>query len=147
MKARVGRKGFENFSDPVPTRYPMTDLDWIDLVVKRTGLGRADVIRRANRVLAAAVKSNPQWNWIAETADPLPELEPKEKEELEQWRAMQREDRKLPPYFHGTPITLPGMAKPTVLTSAHGGRESPNFDKINAQAKAAAAGRRRKRGM
>lgn len=47
---------------------------WIDVLCKRTGLKRAEAIRRSVRYLASEASKNPNWNWVAATADQMPPL-------------------------------------------------------------------------
>lgn len=115
-------------SDPIPTKFFNNDLAWLDLTVARSGLGRADVIRRSVRLLAAAVKANPNWNWVKETSQQLPALTEEEKAEIEP----------------GTKISLPGMAQP-MEGMPRGAGNPPAFDKANARAKAEADAARRRR--
>ena len=60
-------------TDPISTKYEELDLAWVDVLAARTGLkNRSEIIRRAVRVLALAAKRRPDWNWIEETANPIP---------------------------------------------------------------------------
>lgn len=70
-------------TNPIPTKLDDTDGDWLDLLCRRTGLKKSVVIRRAVRALAQAANRDPKWNWVGETAEPLPELPPELKKELE----------------------------------------------------------------
>jgi hypothetical protein len=82
MRTRIGRAGTEIWTASVPTKYPANDLDWVDLLKTRTGLSRAEIIRRSVRYLAAQAAKNPKWNWIEETAKPLDPLPPELKAEI-----------------------------------------------------------------
>jgi hypothetical protein len=87
MQKKTGRRGGELMSDAVPVKYPHTDLDWIDLAAARSGISRAEILRRSVRVFIMAVKYNPEWNWVRETAEELPPLSAEEYAEIEQVRA------------------------------------------------------------
>jgi hypothetical protein len=82
MQKRMGWKGAPVMSDPIPQKFHANDLDWLDLTAKRSGLNRAEVIRRSVRLLVASAKSNPDWNWVRETSQELPPLGPMERAEL-----------------------------------------------------------------
>lgn len=125
MRTKRGARGKAILSDPVPTKFFENDLQWADLVCKRSGLGRAEVIRRSVRLLAAAVKANPTWNWVKETAEELPPLSPAELAEL-----------------NGTKsegVMLPGLDK-----KVHAPTASSTFDAANAKAKAESEAARRR---
>lgn len=76
-KKQGGGDDRPKWSDPIPTKLEPTDFDWLELLCKRSGLKRSNIIRRALRILAAEAKKRPEWNWVQETAEPLPPL-PKE---------------------------------------------------------------------
>ncbi len=61
-------------TDPIPTKLDESDAAWLDLLCKRTGLKRSEVIRRAVRTLARVANGDPKWNWVEETAAPMPPL-------------------------------------------------------------------------
>lgn len=122
---KTGQRGNEVLTDPIPTKFFSNDLDWVDLICMRSGLGRAEVIRRSVRVLAAAVKGNPGWNWVAETSKPLPALTEAERAEMN-------------PQPAG--IKLPGLDATVKIPNAG----TVEFDRANAKAKAAAEAARRK---
>lgn len=121
MRTKRGQRGTIILSDPVPTKFFKNDLDWLDLVVRRSGLGRAEVIRRSVRLLAAAVKANPTWNWVKETADELPPLSTEERAEIG--------DKAKPEGF-----TLPGLAGRVHVPAVN----KASFEDTNAVAKAKA---------
>lgn len=126
MRTKRGARGKIILSDAIPTKHFKNDLDWLDLLCRRTGLGRAEGTRRAVRILAAAVKANPDWNWVKETADELPPLSPAELAELN------REEG-------STGIVLPGLTKRVQV-----GAGGEGFDDANAKAKAAAEAARKR---
>jgi len=59
-------------TDPIPTKFEEQDKDWIEKLVAQSGLNRSEVIRRSVRVLAIAAKRWPDWNWVGDTAHPIP---------------------------------------------------------------------------
>lgn len=65
-------------TDPIPTKLDETDADWLDLLCRRTGLKRSEAIRRAVRLLATEASARPKWNWVQETANPMPPLDSKD---------------------------------------------------------------------
>lgn len=65
-----------------PTRLLQNDGEHVDLLCKRTGLTRSEVIRRAARALSIEVAKRPDWNWVQETARELPPLTEAERAEL-----------------------------------------------------------------
>jgi hypothetical protein len=69
-------------TDPIPTKLHENDAAWLDLICSRTGMKRAEVIRRAIRVLAQEVQQRPKWNWVQETAKEMPPLDSQQKLEL-----------------------------------------------------------------
>lgn len=69
-------------TDPIPTKLHENDAAWLDLICRRSGLKRAEVIRRAVRVLALEVQERPKWNWVQETAKEMPVLTEEQKAEI-----------------------------------------------------------------
>ncbi len=82
MRTRIGKKGTEIWTASVPTKYVPADLDWVDLLSVRTGLSRAEIIRRSVRLLAGEAAKNPKWNWVEQTARPMAPLPPELKAEI-----------------------------------------------------------------
>lgn len=82
MRTKIGARGTEINTDAVPTKYPPNDLDWVDLLKKRTGLSRSEIIRRSVRLLATEAAKNPKWNWVEQTARPMDPLPAELKKEL-----------------------------------------------------------------
>jgi len=66
-------------SDPIPTRFEKDEKLYIKLLSGKKGVSGSEVIRRGIRLLAAAVKARGEkWDWIEETARPLPPIPSKE---------------------------------------------------------------------
>lgn len=128
MRTKRGQRGKLILSDPVPTKFFRNDLDWLDLVARRSGLGRAEVVRRSVRLLAAAVEANPKWNWVKETADELPPLTEQQRADL--GGAAQSDG-----------VNLPGLDG-RVHVQAGAGKK---FDEANTRAKADSEADRKRR--
>jgi hypothetical protein len=70
-------------TDPIPTKLDDTDGAWLELLAKRTGLKKSEIIRRAVRTLATAVAENPKLNWIGDTSRAMPPLSAEQQAEID----------------------------------------------------------------
>lgn len=62
-------------SKPIPVRLDETDKLYVKHLHNQKGVSESDVLRRAVRLLGQEViKRGRTWDWIAETAQPLPPI-------------------------------------------------------------------------